>query len=51
MKKEHHPWCNFFTGPVETCKMCKRLYEEYPLGDGTTAELIKKHFPDVKEKK
>ena len=45
--KEHHIWCNFWTGPVETCEMCKRFNKSYPMDGLTPDELIKKHFPNV----
>ena len=46
-RTEHHIWCNFFMRDPKTCKMCDRLYEEYPMDGLTPDELLKKHFPNV----
>jgi hypothetical protein len=43
----HHIWCNFWNGPVETCVLCKGLYERYPMDGMSPDELQKKHFPDA----
>lgn len=45
--KQHHIWCNYWSRPVETCKQCKGLYKNYPMGDLTPDELRLKHFPNV----
>lgn len=45
--KRHHVWCNFWNSPVETCKQCKGLYKDYPMGDLSEEELRMKHFPNV----
>lgn len=45
--KQHHIWCNYWTRPIETCKMCKGLYEKYPMDNKSPDELIKEHFPNV----
>ena len=46
-KTEHHIWCNYFMRPREGCKLCERLYKEYPTGKMTPNELLKRHFPNV----
>jgi len=38
IKEHHHPFCNFWNGPVSKCKQCKGLYERY--GDKTPNEII-----------
>ena len=46
----HHPWCNFFFGPRAGCKLCARLFEEYPLEEGDSdSDLVWRHFPGVAE--
>jgi len=44
---KHHIWCSFFMKPRKNCKMCKRLFKEYPENND---EMIKKYFPNVKVK-
>jgi hypothetical protein len=44
---EHHPWCNYFYGPREGCKMCDRLFAQYPVEGKTPSELLAEHFPDA----
>ena len=46
-KSQHHIWCNYFHGPVDKCKMCKRLRKEYPDDELKPDELWKKYFPDT----
>lgn len=47
-EQRHHPWCNFFMGPRDQCKMCDDLFKRYPLDDGkAAADLITEHFPNV----
>ena len=51
---EHHIWCNYFMYPRKGCKMCARLFEEYPYKQTqdpkeAAEKLLKKHFPDVGE--
>ncbi len=47
--ERHHPWCNFFPLPREGCKMCGRLFRDYPLREGeSVAEMIGREFPDAK---
>ena len=46
--EEHHPWCNYFYRPnPQKCKMCERLYKEYPINGMTLDEMMGKYFPDV----
>lgn len=46
---EHHVWCNFFMRPIEGCKMCERLWKEYPYNTNSDiSELMAKNFPDAK---
>ena len=44
---EHHIWCNFWGTPVETCRQCKGLYNEYPMNGMSGDELQQKYFPNV----
>lgn len=47
-KTEHHPWCNYFGRAREGCKMCRELYEKYPISaDESPSDLQKKHFPNA----
>ena len=46
----HHIWCNYWTRPEEDCKFCVRLRKEYPEDGRTPDEMLKKYFPDVKER-
>ena len=41
--KEHHIWCNYFMRPREGCKMCKGLFEKYPM----KPNMIEDYFPNV----
>jgi len=42
----HHPWCNFFTRPQTDCKMCERLYRDFPPQPGDTHDtLLRRYFP------
>ena len=43
----HHPWCNFFGKPREGCKLCEKLYREYPVVGESYGEMMAKYFPDV----
>lgn len=45
--KPHHIWCSYQSGPVEECKLCQRLYKEYPMDGLTPDELQEKYFPNV----
>lgn len=45
--KKHHIWCNYFSIDPSKCKMCKRLYKEYPIDNMTPTDMIKKYFPKV----
>lgn len=46
--KQHHIWCNYFMTDPKTCRMCKGLFENYPMDENTTIEeMMEKHFPDV----
>jgi hypothetical protein len=45
-REYHHIWCNFSGNPVEGCRQCKRLWEEYPYEPGEENGLVNKHFPD-----
>lgn len=47
VRKEHHLWCNYFMGDPNKCKMCDRLYKEYPMNNLTPDELLKTYFPKV----
>jgi len=45
---KHHPWCNYFNTPTKGCKLCARLFKEYPVLENMTSdELAKKYFPNV----
>ena len=48
-RTEHHVWCNFYNCPVESCKMCERLFDKYPYGEGQECQdeedLALKYFP------
>lgn len=33
--------------PREGCKLCERLYREYPMDGMTPDELQEKHFPEA----
>lgn len=49
-RTEHHIFCNF-AGPgndPNKCAQCDHLYGNYPQGNMTSEELIRKHFPDAK---
>ena len=48
-ENEHHIWCNYWMKDRKTCKMCERLFKEYPM-DKTPDEMLKKYFPDVKKR-
>lgn len=44
----HHPWCSYFTRPRAGCRLCERLWVQYPLTPGQTVDaLLKTHFPDT----
>ena len=43
----HHIWCNFWSTPISTCKQCKGLYRDYPMGNMSEDDLQKKYFPSV----
>lgn len=45
-EKEHHAWCNFFMQPRAGCKMCERLYRDYPM-DVPIEEMVRKYFPEA----
>lgn len=54
--EQHHIWCNSYMRPRKGCKLCERLFAEYPYestGDGMKdgEELAKKHFPDAQIRK
>lgn len=47
--EEHHIWCNKQQGPVDTCKQCARLFEQYPIveGDKDGKQLASIYFPEL----
>lgn len=46
LKDEHHIWCNWWGRPRAGCKLCERLFKEYPVYPGDKpGDLMKRHFP------
>jgi hypothetical protein len=43
----HHLWCNYPMGPVEDCKMCRRLWKEYPYKPGEEGDMVVRYFHDA----
>lgn len=51
-KKVRHVWCNRDHSDGDECKMCRILYEKYPMDDKTSyTDMLMKHFPSVVERK
>ena len=46
---QHHIWCNYQSGPAESCKQCKGLKASYPEISEDTAgiKLAEKYFPNA----
>jgi hypothetical protein len=44
---EHHIWCNFTNKDPNNCKLCDRLFKEYPMEDKSPEKMIETYFPDV----
>lgn len=38
---DHHPFCNYWNTPLETCRQCARLYVSFPLTNEEVAEFMK----------
>lgn len=50
----HHTWCNnqnvlFPEAGAESCEMCHGLRRDYPEDGKTEDELLKAHFPTVRQ--